>query len=123
MAADDDHAAGCFKVIVGPVNAVGEPERIHQGMQGYPVPVVIQSGLAASTQDQDCGIGFGLRKDAIPRTTLIADQAGIRAMLTRPIAAEAVRFYMPGSNSLRRAWVGGNCRCCSKMHAAGYVEA
>jgi len=32
-------------------------------------------------------------KDAIRRTLLIADQAGIRALMTHPVDAEAERFY------------------------------
>ena len=43
--------------------------------------------------DQGRGIGFGLLQDAIRRTMLIAEQAGIRAMLTHPIDEEAARFY------------------------------
>ncbi|MBS0500800.1 MAG: GNAT family N-acetyltransferase, partial [Proteobacteria bacterium] len=38
-------------------------------------------------------IGLGLLQDAIRRTMLIADQAGIRAMLTHPIDDEAAQFY------------------------------
>jgi len=34
-----------------------------------------------------------LLQNAIRRTLLIAEQAGIRAMLTRPIDEEAARFY------------------------------
>jgi GNAT superfamily N-acetyltransferase len=47
-----------------------------------------------SRHDQGRGIGFGLLQDAIRRTLLIAEQAGIRAMLTHPIDAEAAKFYM-----------------------------
>jgi hypothetical protein len=36
---------------------------------------------------------LGLLQDAIRRTMLIAEQAGIRAMLTHPIDDEAARFY------------------------------
>jgi predicted N-acetyltransferase YhbS len=62
-------------------------------MGQYPVPVVILARLAVSVQDQGRGIGFGLLKDAIRRTLLIAEQAGIRAMLTHPIDYEAEKFY------------------------------
>jgi len=59
----------------------------------YSVPVVILARLAVSEQDQGQGIGFGLLQDAIRRTVLIAEQAGIRAMLTHPINEESARFY------------------------------
>jgi predicted N-acetyltransferase YhbS len=62
-------------------------------MGQYPLPVVILARLAVSIHDQGRGIGFGLLQDAIRRTMLIAEQAGIRAMLTHPIDEEAARFY------------------------------
>jgi len=55
--------------------------------------VVILARLAVSVVDQGRGIGLGLLQDAIRRTMLIAEQAGIRAMLTHPIDEEAARFY------------------------------
>ena len=39
------------------------------------------------------GFGLGLLRDAIPRTLLMAEHVGIRAMLTHPIDEGAVRFY------------------------------
>jgi hypothetical protein len=53
---------------------------------------MILARLAVSVVDQGRGIGFGLLQDAIRRTMLIAEQAGIRAMLTHPIDEEAARF-------------------------------
>lgn len=38
------------------------------------------------------GIGAGLLQDAIRRTVLIAQQAGIRALPAHPIGEEAARF-------------------------------
>lgn len=90
---DDDRVAGYFSLTVGQVDTLEAPERIRKGMGQYPVPVVILARLAVSTQDQGRGIGFGMLQDAIRRTMLIAEQAGIRAMLTHPIDAEAARFY------------------------------
>ena len=57
------------------------------------VPVVILARLAVSVQDHGRGIGFGLLQDAIRRTVRMAEQAGIRAMLTHPIDEDAARFY------------------------------
>ena len=53
----------------------------------------LSSRLALAQQDQGRGIGVGLLQDAIRRTTLIAEHAGIRAMLTHPIDDDAARFY------------------------------
>lgn len=89
----DDRVAGYFSLTVGQIDALEAPERIRKGMGLYPVPVVILARLAVSQQDQGCGIGFGLLQDAIRRTMLMAEQAGIRALLTHPIDAEAAAFY------------------------------
>ena len=93
VVADDDRVAGYFSLTVGQIDTLDAPERIRKGMGQYPLPVVILARLAVSVEDQGRGIGFGLLQDAIRRTMLIAEQAGIRAMLTHPIDEEAARFY------------------------------
>jgi GNAT superfamily N-acetyltransferase len=93
VVSDDDRVAGYFSLTVGQVDVLEVPERVRKGMGQYPVPVVILARLAVSAQDQGRGIGFGLLQDAIRRTMLIAEQAGIRAMLTHPIDHEAAKFY------------------------------
>lgn len=93
VVADDDHVAGYFSLTVGQVDTLEVPERIRKGLGQYPVPVVILARLAVSTHAHGRGIGFGMLQDAIRRTLLIAEQAGIRAMLTHPIDEEASRFY------------------------------
>ena len=90
---DDERVAGYFSLTVGQIDTLDAPERIRKGMGQYPVPVVILARLAVSEQDQGRGIGVGLLQDAVRRTMLIAEQAGIRAMLTHPIDEDAARFY------------------------------
>lgn len=93
VAENDGNVAGYFSLTVGQVDTLGVPERIRKGMGRYPLPVVILARLAVSKDQQGMGIGFGLLQDAIRRTVLISEQAGIRAMLTHPIDEEAARFY------------------------------
>lgn len=90
---DGNRVAGYFSLTVGQVDTLEAPDRIRKGMGQYPIPVVILARLAVSTQYQGQGVGVGLLQDAIRRTLLIAEQAGIRAMLTHPIDEEAARFY------------------------------
>ena len=90
---DDDRVAGYFSLTVGQIDTLDAPERIRKGMGQYPLPVVILARLAVSTTDQRRGIGVGLLQEAIRRTMLIAEHAGIRAMLTHPIDEDAMRFY------------------------------
>lgn len=94
VVADNDRVLGYFSLTVGQIDTLDAPERIRKGMGRYPLPVVILARLAVSAQGQGRGIGFGLLQDAIRRTQLIAEQAGIRAMLTHPIDEEAARFYI-----------------------------
>ena len=82
----DGRVAGYFSLTVGQVDTLEAPEQ-------YPLPVVILARLAVSLVDQRRGIGVGLLQDAIRRTMLIAEQVGIRAMLTHPFDEEAARFY------------------------------
>jgi predicted N-acetyltransferase YhbS len=90
---DDNRVVGYFSLTVGQVDTLEAPDRIRKGMGQYPIPVVVLARLAVSIQDQGKGIGIGMLQDAIHRTLLIAEQAGIRAMLTHPIDEEASRFY------------------------------
>lgn len=93
VAEHDGRVAGYFSLTVGQVDTLEVPDRIRKGMGQYPVPVVILARLAVSQQDQGRGIGLGLLQDAIRRTMLISEQAGIRAMMTHPIDEDAAKFY------------------------------
>ncbi len=106
---------------VGQIDTLDAPERIRKGMGQYPVPIVILARLAVSQQDQGRGIGFGLLQDAIRRTMLIAEQAGIRAMLTHPIDDEE-RSFTASSASSPPHCAASNCCCSSRMPAGGSAE-
>ena len=90
---ESDSVVAYFSLTVGQIDTVDAPERIRKGMASYPIPVVILARLAVSVQNQGKGIGAGLLQDAIRRTLVIAEQAGIRAMLTHPIDKRAAEFY------------------------------
>ena len=89
---DDDHVVGYYSLTVGQINALEAPERARKGMGRYPLPVVILTRLAVSREYHGRGIGRGLLQDAIRRTLAIAEQAGVRAMLTHPLPG-AADFY------------------------------
>ncbi len=90
---DGDRVTGYFSLTVGQADTLEAPERFRKGMGGYPIPVVILARLAVSLQDQGKNIGVGMLQEAIRRTVAIADQAGVRALLTHPIDDDAARFY------------------------------
>ena len=93
VADEENLVAAYFSLTVGQVDTVEAPERICQGMGRFPLPVVILARLAVSRENQGRGLGVGMLQDAIPRTLVIAEQAGIRAILTHPIDEDAARFY------------------------------
>lgn len=90
---DGDQVAGYYSLTVGQIDTADAAPRVSTGMGRYPIPVVILARLAVATQHQGQGIGGALLRDAIRRTLAIAEQAGIRALLTHPIDDEAERFY------------------------------
>jgi len=90
---DGERVAGYFSLTVGQIDTLEAPERVRQGMGQYPIPLVILARLAVDLAYQGRGLGFSLLQDAIRRTVAIAEQAGIRALLTHPIDAEAEAFY------------------------------
>lgn len=84
---------GYYSLTVGQIEPMEAPERIQKGMGRHPIPVIILARLAVSKGHQGFGIGRGLLQDAIRRALAIAEQAGIRALLTHPINGNAVNFY------------------------------
>lgn len=90
---DGDRVAGYFSLTVGQIDTLEAPKRARRGMGRYPIPPVILARLAVDLDYQGQGLGFSLLQDAILRTIAIAEQAGIRALLTHPIDAEAEAFY------------------------------
>lgn len=90
---DGHRVTGYFSLTVGQIDTLEAPERVRRGMAQDPIPAVILARLAVDKAYQGQGLGLGLLQDAIRRTITIAGQAGIRALLTHPIDAEADAFY------------------------------
>ena len=80
---------GYYSLTVGQIDTLEAPDRIRRGMGQYP----ILARLAVDVDYQKRGLGFSLLQDAITRTVAVAEHAGIRALLTHPIDAEADAFY------------------------------
>jgi len=84
---------GYYSLTVGQVDTLQVTERIRKGMGQYPIPVVLLARLAVDQRHQGKGIGPGLLRDAIIRALTISEQAGVRALMTHPLDAEATNFY------------------------------
>ncbi|WP_233259389.1 GNAT family N-acetyltransferase [Ramlibacter sp. WS9] len=86
--------AGYYSLAVGQVDSLEVPERVRKGMGQYPIPVVLLARLAVDQRYHGQGVGQGLLRDAITRALTISEQAGVRAMMTHPLDAEAISFYL-----------------------------
>ena len=93
VVADDATVLGYCSLVVGQVEPIEAPERVRKGMGQYPIPIMVLARLAVSKTAQGQGIGVGLLQDAIRRTLNVAEQVGIRALLTHPLDDDAARFY------------------------------
>ena len=91
---DGARVVGYYSLTVGQIDTLEAPDRVRKGMGSYPIPVVILARMAVAQPDHGRGIGVGMLQDAIRRTLAIAEQAGVRALLTHPINEEASRFYL-----------------------------
>jgi GNAT superfamily N-acetyltransferase len=93
VVSDGATVLGYYSLVVGQVEPIEAPERVRKGMGQYPIPVMVLARLAVSQTAQGQGIGVGLLQDAIRRTLNVAEQVGIRALLTHPLDDDAARFY------------------------------
>ena len=85
--------AGYYSLTAGQIDTLEAPERVRRGMGQYPIPLIILARLAVDLDHQGRGLGFSLLQDAIRRAIAVAEHAGIRALLTHPLDAEAEAFY------------------------------
>jgi GNAT superfamily N-acetyltransferase len=90
---DDNTVIGYYTLAVGAVTREEASGKIRRNMP-EPIPVMILGRLAVDQPWQGRKIGVGMLKDAILRTLIVAEQAGIRAMLVHALSEEAKRFYL-----------------------------
>jgi len=58
-----------------------------------PVPAMVLGRLAVDLDYEGKGIGGGMLKDALQRTLLVSQTAGVRCILIHAIDEDAVSFY------------------------------
>src|SRR5258708_34661933 len=83
---------GYYTLAAGAVAHDRSPGRIKRNMPD-PIPVMVLGRLAADRRHQGRGIGAGLLRDAVLRTSQAAEIAGIRAILVHAKTESAKRFY------------------------------
>lgn len=90
---DGEAVVGFYSLTVGSVDHPSAPERVAKGLARHPVPVMILARLAVDQTFQGKGLGRALLKDALRRTLMAADIAGIRAVLVHAKDDEAREWY------------------------------
>ena len=85
---------GYFSLSVGSVMHIDAPPRVTKGQPRHPIPIMLLARLAVDRKEHGRGIGQGLLKDALLRTSQAADIAGIRALLVHAKDEEARQFYL-----------------------------
>ncbi len=84
--------AGYYALATGAVTRAEAPGAVRRNMP-EPIPVLVLGRLAVDRRWQGKGVGRGLLRDATLRTLLVAQHAGVRALLIHAISPEARRFY------------------------------
>ncbi|WP_367606784.1 GNAT family N-acetyltransferase [Legionella sp. W05-934-2] len=90
---DDDSPVAFYSLTVGQVEQSEVSKRIAHGMGNYPIPVIILAKMAVSKNYQGKQVGRGLLQDAIKRSLMVANEVGVRAIITHPIVDKAESFY------------------------------
>ena len=88
-----DVVVSFYSLAVGSVDPEAAPLRAMKGLARHPVPVMILARLAVDKAHQRKGLGKTLLKDALLRTALAADIAGIRCLLVHAKDDAARQWY------------------------------
>jgi len=89
----DNQVIGYYALATGSVMRKEAPGKVRRNMP-EPVPVMVLSRLAVDRNAQSSGIGRGLLRDAILRTLVVSQQAGLKALLVHALSQDARKFYL-----------------------------
>jgi len=89
---EDNTVIGYYSLAVGAIAREETSGKIRRNMPD-PIPVMVLGRLAVDANWQGKQIGTGMLKDAIQRTLIVAEQAGIRALLVHALSDKARSFY------------------------------
>jgi GNAT superfamily N-acetyltransferase len=90
----DERVIAFQSLTVGEIVNVEADARLRAGMGNFAIPVLILARMGVHKDYQGQGIGKALLRDAIERTLVISENAGVRALITHPVDANARAFYL-----------------------------
>jgi GNAT superfamily N-acetyltransferase len=85
--------AGFHSLTVGNVTYSDAPDRLAKGMPRHPVPVLIIGRFAVDRRFHGKGLGSGLLLDALRRTKMVSEIAGVRGVVVHAKDDAAKAFY------------------------------
>ncbi len=89
---EDNTIIAYYSLAVGAITREESSGKIRRNMPD-PIPVMVLGRLAVDVDWQGKQMGTGMLKDAIQRTIIVAEQAGIRALLVHALTDKARNFY------------------------------
>jgi GNAT superfamily N-acetyltransferase len=85
---------GFHSLVVGHIEHAQTDDRMRKGLARHPVPVMILARLAVRSDCQGIGLGSSLLQDASRRTLVVAEIAGIRALVIHAKDERARDYYL-----------------------------
>lgn len=92
VVSDSSQVIAFYSLAVGSVEHQAATSKIRRNMPD-PIPVMLLARLAVDQRFQGMGLGPALLRDAVIRTSKVAETAGIRAVLVHALDATAAAFY------------------------------
>jgi GNAT superfamily N-acetyltransferase len=89
----DDGVLGYYALTVAALEHSEATRRAAKGMPRHSIPAMLLSRLAVDRTVQGRGVGAMLLRDALERTLVVADLAGVRLLLVHAVNDEARTFY------------------------------
>lgn len=83
---------GYYALAAGAVSHPLATSKVRRNMPD-PVPVMVLAGLAVDCRCQGVKLGAALLQDAVQRTRVVSQHAGVRALLVHALHDKAKQFY------------------------------
>lgn len=92
VADPDGRVFGYYAMAVGAVSRQGATGDVRRNMPD-PIPVMVLARLAVDHQAQGIKLGAALLQDAVKRSLVVSQNAGVRAFLVHALNDKAKQFY------------------------------
>lgn len=91
---EQERVVGYYALTVASLEREEATGRASKGMPRHAIPAMLLARLAVDESVQGAGVGATLLADAMQRTLLVAEEAGIRLFLVHALDEEARSFYL-----------------------------